>query len=204
MTGHPRLPEPPFRRAVPTTPADRAGARVDCFPFMQPSPNGRWSASALSLSRPARASHVLRPAESVSRPRRPLSRGSDPQLSIRARSSASGLSTSIRVRSSLTDDSCRRRALPKTDMSGGPKITTPNSIRGAGACATHQMSHDSPTVLSQVARPRRKTHTSLNTAGRSGRIKSLLSTACRLGYMRDSNTAGRCSRNTKFNPRRLN
>ncbi len=24
--------EPPFRRAVPTTPADRAGARVDCFP----------------------------------------------------------------------------------------------------------------------------------------------------------------------------
>ena len=32
MTGLPRLPEPPFRRAVPTTPADRAGARVDYFP----------------------------------------------------------------------------------------------------------------------------------------------------------------------------
>ena len=32
MMGLPRLPEPPFRRAVPTTPADRAGARVDCFP----------------------------------------------------------------------------------------------------------------------------------------------------------------------------
>jgi hypothetical protein len=32
MTGLPRLPEPPFRRAVPTTPADQAGARVDCFP----------------------------------------------------------------------------------------------------------------------------------------------------------------------------
>src|SRR5260221_10412702 len=32
LTGFPRLPEPPFRRAVPTTPADRAGARVDCFP----------------------------------------------------------------------------------------------------------------------------------------------------------------------------
>ena len=32
MTGLPRLPEPPFRRAVPTTPADRAGAPVDCFP----------------------------------------------------------------------------------------------------------------------------------------------------------------------------
>jgi len=32
LDGSPRLPEPPFRRAVPTTPADRAGARVDCFP----------------------------------------------------------------------------------------------------------------------------------------------------------------------------
>src|SRR6266567_2504274 len=31
-SGLPRLLEPPFRRAVPTTPADRAGARVDCFP----------------------------------------------------------------------------------------------------------------------------------------------------------------------------
>ena len=35
------------------------------------------SASALSLSRPARASHALRPAGLLSRPRRPLSRGSD-------------------------------------------------------------------------------------------------------------------------------
>ena len=34
------------------------------------------SASALSLSRPAQASRVLRPAGSLSRPRRPLSRGS--------------------------------------------------------------------------------------------------------------------------------
>src|SRR5271168_5286450 len=31
-TGLPRLPASPFRRAVPTTPADRTGARVDCFP----------------------------------------------------------------------------------------------------------------------------------------------------------------------------
>jgi hypothetical protein len=36
------------------------------------------SASALSLSRPARTSHALRPAGSLSRPRRPLSRGSSP------------------------------------------------------------------------------------------------------------------------------
>src|SRR5260221_2981537 len=32
VTARPRLPESPFRRAVPTTPADRAGARVDYFP----------------------------------------------------------------------------------------------------------------------------------------------------------------------------
>ena len=33
QTGLPRLPEPPFQRAVPTTPADRMGAGVDCFPI---------------------------------------------------------------------------------------------------------------------------------------------------------------------------
>src|SRR6478672_5084460 len=36
QTGLPRLPEPPFRRAVPTTPADRAGALVNCFPGRHP------------------------------------------------------------------------------------------------------------------------------------------------------------------------
>src|ERR1700726_469936 len=36
------------------------------------------SASALSLSRPAQALLALRPARSLSRPRRPLSRGSSP------------------------------------------------------------------------------------------------------------------------------
>src|SRR4249920_2764050 len=40
VTGLPRLPEPPFRRAVPTTPADRAGARVDCFPAHAAFPRG--------------------------------------------------------------------------------------------------------------------------------------------------------------------
>src|SRR6202035_1792565 len=49
VTGLPRLPEPPFQRAVPTTPADRAGA---CRLLPR---------SALSLSRPAPASLTLRP-----------------------------------------------------------------------------------------------------------------------------------------------
>src|SRR5262245_27951953 len=78
-TGLLRLPEPPFRRAVPTTPADRAGAHVDYFPAHAAFPTyPGGSASALSLSRPAQALLALRPAESLSRPRRPLSRGSDP------------------------------------------------------------------------------------------------------------------------------
>src|SRR5438132_2481453 len=55
-TGLPRLPEPPSRRAVPTTPADRAGARVDCFP--------------------ARAGYG--PPDRSAAHRRPLSRGSKP------------------------------------------------------------------------------------------------------------------------------
>src|SRR5260370_19536441 len=36
VTGLPRLLEPPFRRAVPTTPADRAGARARGFCFQRP------------------------------------------------------------------------------------------------------------------------------------------------------------------------
>src|SRR5260370_13667965 len=67
LTGLPRLPEPPFRRAVPTTPADRAGARVDCFPTHTAFPKWGGSASALSLSRPAQASLTLRPAGLLNR-----------------------------------------------------------------------------------------------------------------------------------------
>jgi hypothetical protein len=70
QTGLPRLPEPPFRRAVPTTPADRAGALVDCFPASRGlPPMAGESATALLLSafRPAQASLTLRPAGSLSR-----------------------------------------------------------------------------------------------------------------------------------------
>jgi hypothetical protein len=78
-TGLPRLPEPPFRRAEPTTPADRAGARVDCFPASRGLPLvAGGSASALSLSRPAQALLTLRPPDRSAAHRRPLSRGSNP------------------------------------------------------------------------------------------------------------------------------
>ena len=71
------------------------------------------SASALSLSRPAQASLALRPAGSLSRPRRPLSRGSEPgQLPGQAARQLPDLSTIIRVEPSSTDDSRLRGALP--------------------------------------------------------------------------------------------
>src|SRR5208282_5950240 len=74
-----RLPVLPFQRAVPITPADRTGARVDGLPVRAAFPKlAGGSASALVLSRPAQASLTLRPAGSLNRPRRPLSRGFSP------------------------------------------------------------------------------------------------------------------------------
>ena len=79
MTGLPRLPEPPFRRAVPTTPADQAGAHVDCFP----------THAAFPIWQEGRHPHchfrgLLRlhsrygPPDRSAAQRRPLSRGSNP------------------------------------------------------------------------------------------------------------------------------
>ena len=79
LAGLPRLPAPPFPRAVSNTPADREEAcrslpRSRGLPRF---PGG--SASTLALSRPARTSLTLRPIGSLDRPRRPLSRGSGPE-----------------------------------------------------------------------------------------------------------------------------
>jgi hypothetical protein len=77
-TGLPRLPKPPFRRAV-HYPGGSSGCACRWLPRPCSLPQmAGGSASALSLSRPAQASLVLRPARSLSRPRRPLSRGSSP------------------------------------------------------------------------------------------------------------------------------
>ena len=77
--GLPQLPGSPFRHAVPTTPTDQDG----CARRLLPRLHGLLrfsggSASATSLSRPAQASLVLRPAGLLNRPRRLLSRGFDP------------------------------------------------------------------------------------------------------------------------------
>ena len=76
------------------------------------------SASALSLSRPAQASLALRPAGSLSRLKRPLSRGSSPAscpakplVSFRINRQLSGWKSS-------TDNSRLRGALPIEDMTG--------------------------------------------------------------------------------------
>ena len=77
--GSPPLPASPFRRAVPTTPADRDGCMCRLLPRSRGLPRfAGGSASAPLLSRPAQASLALRPTGLLNRPRRPLSRGFDP------------------------------------------------------------------------------------------------------------------------------
>jgi hypothetical protein len=119
MTGLPRLPEPPFRRAVPTTPADRAGAHVDYFPAHAAFPTyPGGSASALSLSRPAQALLALRPAESLSRPQATFVTRLRPfRLPGRAARQLPDQSTTFPMESSSTDGSRLRGAQGRTDLS---------------------------------------------------------------------------------------
>src|ERR1700737_4092387 len=115
QTGLPRLPEPPFRRAEPTTPADRAGAHIDCFPASRGLPQmAGGSASALSLSRPAQALLALRPAGALSRPQATFVTRLQPmRLPAQAARQLPDQSTTLRVDSSSTDDSRLRGALPR-------------------------------------------------------------------------------------------
>src|SRR5262245_56545770 len=74
------------------------------------------SASALSLSRPAQASHALRPAGSLSRPGATfVTRLRHLQLPARAARQLPDQSTTLRVESSSTDDPRLRGALPSYD-----------------------------------------------------------------------------------------
>ena len=79
MTGLPRLPEPPFRRAVLTTPADRAGARVDCFPAHAAFPKWPEGRHPHCHFRGLLKLHSrYGPSDRSVALRRPLSRGSSP------------------------------------------------------------------------------------------------------------------------------
>ncbi len=77
VKGLPRLPGPPFQRAVPITPVDRNGCTRRLLPHSaRPSPTDRRvGIHNFTDLRPAQTSLALRPAGSLSRPRRPLSRG---------------------------------------------------------------------------------------------------------------------------------
>jgi hypothetical protein len=138
MTGLPRLPEPPFRRAVPTTPADRAGAHVDYFPAHAAFPTyPGGSASALSLSRPAQALLALRPAESLSRPKATFVTRLRPfRLPGRAARQLPDQSTTFRMESSSTDGSRLRGARGNPDI----EATSPDGRRG-GARANERLNH---------------------------------------------------------------
>ena len=79
VTGLPRLPEPPFRRAVLTTPADRAGARVDCFPAHAAFPKWPEGRHPHCHFRGLLKLHSrYGPSDRSVALRRPLSRGSSP------------------------------------------------------------------------------------------------------------------------------
>ena len=79
VTGLPRLPEPPFRRAVLTTLADRAGARVDCFPAHAAFPKWPEGRHPHCHFRGLLKLHSrYGPSDRSVALRRPLSRGSSP------------------------------------------------------------------------------------------------------------------------------
>src|SRR5262245_55321464 len=78
-TGLPRLLASSFRRAVPTTPADRAGAHVDCFPAHTAFP--KWQEGRhphCHFPGLLRLHTRYGPPDRSAALRRPLSRGSNP------------------------------------------------------------------------------------------------------------------------------
>jgi hypothetical protein len=106
------------------------------------------SASALSLSRPAQASLTLPPAGSLSRPRRPLSRGSgpsgypaEPLVSYQTNRQLSGWNPPPLVIRALGAHCQKRTSYPR----GPDFIELPSSRRGPRQLANHRF----PKHLSQ-------------------------------------------------------
>src|ERR1700692_4914840 len=115
---------PPITRTTfPTCRAHYTGRSSGCACRLLPRSRGLpqmagGSASALSLSRPAQASHALRPAGSLSRPQATfVTRLRHLQLPARAARQLPDQSTTLRVESSSTDDPRLRGALPMHDRS---------------------------------------------------------------------------------------
>ena len=116
-TGLPRLPEPPFRRAVPTTPADRTGAHVDYFPACAAFP--KWQEGrhphchfrGLHRLHSVTARRIAQPPKAIF-----VTRLQPCQLPSRAARQLPDQSTTLRVESSSTDDPRLRGALPNCDI----------------------------------------------------------------------------------------
>src|SRR5262245_49815885 len=113
---------PPITRTTfPTCRAHYPGGSSGCVCRLLPRSRGLpqmagGSASALSLSRPAQASLMLRPAGSLSRPEATFVTRLQPmRLPAQAARQLPDPSTTPRVDSSSTDDSRLRGALPTTD-----------------------------------------------------------------------------------------
>ena len=109
------------RITFPTCRAHYPGGSSGCSCRLLPRSHGLpqmagGSASALSLSRPAQASHALRPAGSLSRPKATFVTRLQPvQLPARAARQLPDQSTTLRVESSPTDDARLPGALPQPD-----------------------------------------------------------------------------------------
>ena len=87
------------------------------------------SASALTLSRPAQALRVLRPARSLGHPEATfVTRLRPGQLPDRVARQLPDLSTIIRVKPSFTDDSHLQGALPYTVLSKCSKFCTRGTL----------------------------------------------------------------------------
>src|ERR1700726_443143 len=79
LDGSPPITRTPFPTCRAHYPGGSSGCACRLLPHSCSLPHmAGGSASALSLSRPAQASHMLRPTGRLTRPRPPLSRGSTP------------------------------------------------------------------------------------------------------------------------------
>ena len=116
QTGLPRLPAS-FRRAVPTTPADRTGACVDYFPLARPSPNGRRvGIRIVTFEACSSFTHVT--ARRIAQPPKAtfVARLQPCRLPDKAARQLPYLSTTIRVGPSPTGDPRLRGARPLPDI----------------------------------------------------------------------------------------
>src|ERR1700751_307034 len=157
--GLPRLPGSPFRRAVPTTPADQDGAHVGCFP----------SHAAFPESQAGRRPHLhfrglLRlhshygPSDCSTAPRRPLSQGFSPEgCPARPLASYQIKPTTIWVVPSSTGHPRRRGALRNAGLSEPGKASRTAGKAGllcaAARDGTAGPTNRVPAALIAVKRP---------------------------------------------------